>query len=56
MTTLVWFRQDLRIQDNPALFEAAARGPVLPVFILETSEQSGGEPSIGSCQLVVATP
>ncbi|ADZ71232.1 cryptochrome/photolyase family protein [Polymorphum gilvum] len=35
MTTLVWFRQDLRIADNPALFEAAARGSVLPVFVLD---------------------
>ena len=34
-TTLVWFRQDLRIQDNPALFYAAAKGKVLPVYILD---------------------
>lgn len=30
-----WFRQDLRIQDNPALFEAARKGVVLPVYILD---------------------
>ncbi|WP_298982144.1 deoxyribodipyrimidine photo-lyase [uncultured Roseibium sp.] len=41
MTTLVWFRQDLRTQDNPALFEAARNGAVLPVFILESPAQSG---------------
>jgi deoxyribodipyrimidine photo-lyase len=35
MTTIVWFRQDLRLHDNPALAAAAARGPVLPVFILD---------------------
>src|SRR5881275_131409 len=35
MSTIVWFRQDLRIRDNPALAAAAARGPVLPVFILD---------------------
>lgn len=35
MTTLVWFRQDLRTDDNPALAFAAARGPVVPVYILE---------------------
>ncbi len=35
MTTIVWFRQDLRRSDNPALTAAAARGPVLPVFILD---------------------
>lgn len=35
MTTIVWFRQDLRLADNPALAEAAARGPVVPVYILD---------------------
>ena len=35
MTSVVWFRQDLRLRDNPALAAAAARGPVLPVFILD---------------------
>lgn len=38
MTTLVWFRQDLRLADNPALVAAAASGrPVLPVYILDES-------------------
>ncbi len=32
--TIMWFRQDLRLADNPAL-TAAATGPVLPVFILD---------------------
>jgi deoxyribodipyrimidine photo-lyase len=35
MSTIVWLRQDLRTSDNPALTEAARRGPVLPVFILD---------------------
>jgi deoxyribodipyrimidine photo-lyase len=35
MTTIVWFRQDLRIRDNPALLAAAAKGAVVPVFILD---------------------
>ncbi len=30
-----WFRQDLRLQDNPALSQAAEHGQVLPVYILE---------------------
>ncbi len=34
--SLVWFRQDLRLADNPALHAAAARGPVIPVYILDT--------------------
>lgn len=33
----MWFRQDLRIADNPALQQAAARGPVIPVFVLDDS-------------------
>lgn len=37
--TLVWFRLDLRLQDNPALVAAAARGaPVIPVFILDDAD------------------
>ncbi|AQL03469.1 Cryptochrome-2 [Zea mays] len=31
--TVVWFRRDLRIQDNPALAAAAKGGSVLPIFI-----------------------
>ena len=38
MTTIVWFRQDLRLRDNPALAAAVARGPVVPVFILDESD------------------
>ena len=30
-----WFRQDLRLGDNPALSEAALQGAVLPVYILD---------------------
>ena len=31
--TIVWFRQDLRLQDNPALAAALAEGAILPVYI-----------------------
>ena len=31
--TIVWFRNDLRLHDNPALLEAAKEGIVIPVFI-----------------------
>ncbi|MBP0446033.1 deoxyribodipyrimidine photo-lyase [Roseomonas sp. SSH11] len=31
---ILWFRQDLRLADNPAL-EAARQRPVLPVFVLD---------------------
>jgi len=30
-----WFRQDLRLSDNPALFAASQAGKVLPIFILD---------------------
>ena len=36
--TIVWFRRDLRLKDNPSLFEAAKRGPVLGVYILGEEE------------------
>lgn len=33
---IVWFRQDLRLQDNPALAAAVnTGGAVLPVYILD---------------------
>ena len=39
MTTLVWFRQDLRLADNPALQTAAAlSGAVIPVYLLENGD------------------
>jgi len=44
MTTIVWFRQDLRVADNPALFHAAAQGPVVPVYILGEGGENEGAP------------
>ncbi|MEX2333379.1 MAG: deoxyribodipyrimidine photo-lyase, partial [Pseudohongiella sp.] len=32
---VVWFKRDLRIEDNVALTEAAENGAVLPLYILE---------------------
>lgn len=46
MKTLFWFRQDLRLSDNPGLFEAAQKGTVLPVYILE--DGSAGIRKIGA--------
>ncbi|MGV0408968.1 cryptochrome/photolyase family protein [Corynebacterium resistens] len=42
--TLVWFRDDLRLRDNPALTWAASRGPVVGVFILESPEATLARP------------
>ncbi len=35
MPSVMWFRRDLRLADNPALVEAAADGDVLPLFVLD---------------------
>lgn len=35
MITIVWFKRDLRIADHKALFDAANKGPVLPLYIIE---------------------
>lgn len=32
---LVWFKRDLRVADHAPLSEAAARGPVLPLYLIE---------------------
>ncbi|WP_205474067.1 deoxyribodipyrimidine photo-lyase [Nocardioides sp. SYSU D00038] len=34
-TSVMWFRRDLRLADNPALLAACADGPVLPLFVLD---------------------
>ena len=43
--TILWFRQDLRLNDLPALAHAVARGDVIPVFIYD--ESLGGDWSLG---------
>lgn len=42
MVSIVWFRQDLRLRDNPALTRAAARGPIVPVYILDEATPAAG--------------
>lgn len=34
-TSVLWFRRDLRLRDHPALHEAAGRGAVLPLFVID---------------------
>ncbi|MBM4021584.1 MAG: DUF1501 domain-containing protein [Planctomycetes bacterium] len=46
--TIVWFRHDLRLDDNPALVAAAARGAVVPVFIWAPDEEAPWEPGAAS--------
>ena len=47
--TLVWFRLDLRLGDNPAVAAAVARGgPVVPVFVWAPEEEAPWEPGAAS--------
>lgn len=46
--TLVWFRRDLRLDDNPALAAAAARGPVVLLFLWAPEEEHPWEPGAAS--------
>jgi deoxyribodipyrimidine photo-lyase len=41
--TIVWFRQDLRVEDQPALFAAISKGgPVIPLFVWCPQEEKEG--------------
>ena len=44
-TTIHWFRQDLRLADNPSLTHAAENGQVLQVYILD--DINSGEHKMG---------
>ena len=37
MTTIVWFRNDLRLADNPALADGVRQGDIIPLFIWDDS-------------------
>ena len=43
---IVWFRQDLRLSDNPALHHAAETGaPIIPIYILD--DENAGDDKLG---------
>ena len=44
MTSIMWFRRDLRIRDHPALAAALADGDVLPLFVLDPAFEQAGAP------------
>ena len=39
VTTIVWFRDDLRLADNPALAWAAERGDVIALYIYDDATE-----------------
>ncbi|MBB6627244.1 deoxyribodipyrimidine photo-lyase [Nocardioides sp. KIGAM211] len=45
MPSVMWFRRDLRLQDNPALLEACGDGDVLPLFVLDPALWGPAGPS-----------
>ena len=45
MASVMWFRRDLRLADNPALVAAAADGRVLPLFVLDRALWGPAGPS-----------
>lgn len=45
MTSIVWFRRDLRLRDHPALRAAASEGPVLGLFVLDPTLWKGAGPA-----------
>ncbi len=49
MTILLWFRQDLRLNDNPALHAAVkTKSPIIPVFIWAPDEEKPWAPGAAS--------
>lgn len=41
--SIVWFKKDLRVTDAAPLFEAAKRGPVVPLYIYEPEQLAHAE-------------
>lgn len=39
MTIIIWFRQDLRLHDNPALYSAIKRGAIVPIYVYSQDEE-----------------
>ena len=43
MTSMLWLRRDLRLDDHSALAAAAGDGPVLPLFVRDPRLASAGD-------------
>lgn len=46
---LFWFRQDLRLFDNPGLYEASKTGSVMPIYILDEDRKTNFKIGGASC-------
>ena len=42
--SIMWFRQDLRVKDNPALNAACDMGKIVPIYIFDESAPDGRMP------------
>jgi deoxyribodipyrimidine photo-lyase len=47
-TTIVWFQRDLRVDDQPALVDAAERGRVVPVYVHDPKQGGHWAPGAAS--------
>jgi len=54
-TSLVWFRNDLRVDDNPALSEACERGTVVALFLVADQQWRDHHVSPGRLKLLRAS-
>src|SRR4051794_5577733 len=48
LVSVVWFRLDLRLEDNPALSAGVARGSIIPLFIWSPEEEAPWQPGAAS--------
>ena len=46
--TILWFRNDLRLSDNPALFSAVRAGTILPIFVHDETHPEDLKPGSAS--------
>lgn len=55
MNVLVWIRRDLRVNDHPALVQAAGLGRVLPLYVADPADWSGPTASARQWEFVAET-
>jgi len=53
--TVLWFKRDLRLDDHEALQAAVARGPVLPLYIVEPDLWRQGDLDLQHARFIEAS-